>query len=396
MVVYILNKSIFDEHIKRELSGSVKWDKVALQSIYGREDILPMWVADMDFPSPEPIQKALIERVNHPVFGYTVPSESIYSEIQKWVKNRHQWSITRDMITFSSGVVSAIGSTIQAFTEPGDKILVQSPVYTPFFDMIKNNGREVVNSPLRLEADRFAIDFEDFEEKLKTGVKLFLLCSPHNPGGRIWTKEELLRMGELCLTYNVIIISDEIHADLFHSTALHYPIGSLTEKLADITVTLMAPSKTFNIAGMQASFLITSNKELQVKLQNAQTRQAFHGLNIFALTAMEAAYRDGLSWLTDLMEYIEENVKVAEEFISAEIPSLRVMHPDASYLLWIDCRDLGLSDKEMQERLIHTGKLALEPGTKYGPGGEGFVRMNIGCSRTLLIDGLTRLKLAFS
>ncbi|MGE7603168.1 MalY/PatB family protein [Peribacillus sp. NPDC097675] len=392
----ILNKSIFDEHINRENTGSVKWDKPALQSIYGSEDVLPMWVADMDFPSPEPIQKALIARLNHPVFGYTVPSESIYSEIQKWVNNRHQWSITRDMISFSAGVVSAIGSTIQAFTEPGDKILVQSPVYTPFFDMIKNNGREVVNSPLRLEKDRFAIDFEDFEEKLKTGVKVFLLCSPHNPGGRIWTKDELLRIGELCLAYNVIIVSDEIHADLFHSTAIHYPIASLTDKLADITVTLMAPSKTFNIAGMQASFLITSNKELQVKLQNAQTRQAFHGLNILALTAMEAAYRDGLSWLTELTEYIEGNVKVAEEFITAEIPNLRVMHPDASYLLWIDCRNLGISDKEIQERLIHKGKLALEPGTKYGPGGEGFVRMNIGCSRSLLTDGLNRLKLAFS
>ncbi|MGM9955369.1 MAG: MalY/PatB family protein [Peribacillus sp.] len=391
-----MNRSIFDEHISREHTGSVKWDKMALTSLYGREDVLPMWVADMDFPSPEPIQKALIERANHPVFGYTVPSESVYGEIQKWVKDRHQWSITKDMITFSSGVVSAIGSTIQAFTEPGDKILVQSPVYTPFFDMIKNNGREVVNSPLLLEANRFAIDFEDLEEKLKTGVKLFLLCSPHNPGGRIWTKEELLRIGELCLAHHVTIVSDEIHADLFHSTAMHHPIASLADKLADITVTLMAPSKTFNIAGLQASFLITSNKELQVKLQNAQTRQAFHGLNIFALTAMEAAYRDGLSWLTDLIEYIEENVKVAEAFISAEIPSLRVMHPDASYLLWIDCRELGLSDKEIQERLIHKGKIALEPGTKYGAGGEGFVRMNIGCSRSLLQDGLTRLKLAFS
>lgn len=391
-----MNESIFGEHINREHTGAVKWDKIALKSIYGSEDVLPMWVADMDFPSPEPIQKALIERLNHPVFGYTVPSESVYTEIQNWVKNRHQWSITREMITFSAGVVSAIGATIQAFTDPGDKVLLQSPVYTPFFDMIKNNGREVVNSPLNLEENRFAIDFADFEDKLKSGVKLFLFCSPHNPGGRIWTKEEMLRIGELCLKYNVIIVSDEIHADLFHSTTKHFPIASLTEKLADITVTLMAPSKTFNIAGMQASFLLTSNKELQSKLQSAQARQAFHGLNILALTAMEAAYRDGLSWLTELMEYIEGNIKTAEEFIKTEIPNLHVMHPDSSYLLWIDCRDLGLSDKEIQERLIFKGKLALEPGTKYGPGGEGFVRMNIGCSHNVLIDGLNRLKLAFS
>ncbi|WMX58463.1 PatB family C-S lyase [Peribacillus sp. R9-11] len=392
----ILKESIFEEHINRENTGSVKWDKNSLKSLYGREDVLPMWVADMDFPSPEGIQKALIERLNHPIFGYTVPSETVFTEIQSWLRDQHSWPITKEWISFSSGVVSAIGTTIQAFTNPGDKILVQSPVYTPFFDMVKNNDREVVNSPLIIEDDRFKIDFTDFEDKLKSGVKLFLFCSPHNPGGRVWTKDELLRIGELCVKYDVIIVSDEIHADLFHSTSRHYPIASLSEQLSDITVTLMAPSKTFNIAGIQASFLITSNEKLQKQLQKAQTKLAFHGLNILALTAMEAAYREGLPWLKDMIAYIEENIKVAEEFIAAEIPALNVMHPDASYLLWIDCRDLGLNDKEIKERLIHQGKLALEPGSKYGPGGEGFVRMNIGCSRSVLLDGLNRLKVAFS
>ncbi|WP_340451092.1 PatB family C-S lyase [Peribacillus butanolivorans] len=392
----ILKESIFEEHINRENTGSVKWDKNSLKSLYGREDVLPMWVADMDFPSPVGIQKALIERLNHPIFGYTVPSETVFTEIQSWLRDQHSWPITKEWISFSSGVVSAIGTTIQAFTNPGDKILVQSPVYTPFFDMVRNNDREVVNSPLIIEDDRFKIDFADFEDKLKSGVKLFLFCSPHNPGGRVWTKDELLRIGELCVKYDVIIVSDEIHADLFHSTSRHYPIASLSEQLSDITVTLMAPSKTFNIAGIQASFLITSNDKLQKQLQNAQTKLAFHGLNILALTAMEAAYREGLPWLKDMIAYIEENIKVAEEFIAAEIPALHVMHPDASYLLWIDCRDLGLNDKEIKERLIHQGKLALEPGSKYGPGGEGFVRMNIGCSRSVLLDGLNRLKLAFS
>ncbi|WP_350494369.1 MalY/PatB family protein [Peribacillus frigoritolerans] len=394
--MYILNKSIFEEQINRENSGSAKWDKNFLTSLYGREDVLPMWVADMDFPSPEGIQKALMERLNHPIFGYTVPSETVFTEIQSWLKDRHSWQIDTKWISFSSGVVSAIGTTIQAFTNPGDKILLQSPVYTPFFDMIKNNDREVVNSHLIIEKDRFEIDFSDFEDKLKSGVKLFLFCSPHNPGGRVWTKDELLRIGELCEKYDVIIVSDEIHADLFHTTSKHYPIGSLSEKLADRTVTLMAPSKTFNIAGLQASFLITSNERLQKQLQMAQTKLAFHGLNIFALTAMEAAYREGLEWLEDMIGYIEENIKVAEEFIAAEIPSLHVMHPEASYLLWIDCRDLGLNDKEIKDRLIHQGKLALEPGSKYGPGGEGFVRMNLGCTRSVLMDGLNRLKLAFS
>ncbi|MFD9627968.1 MalY/PatB family protein [Peribacillus muralis] len=392
----ILNKSIFEEHYNRENTGSAKWDKNSLLSLFGSEDVLPMWVADMDFPAPEGIQKALIERLNHPIFGYTVPADTVFTEIQNWLKQRHSWQIDKEWISFSSGVVSAIGTTIQAFTSPGDKILLQSPVYTPFFDMIKNNDREVVNSPLLLEDGSFTIDFTDFEDKLKSGVKLFLFCSPHNPGGRVWTKDELLRIGELCEKYDVIIVSDEIHADLYLSTSRHYPIGSLSKKLADLTVTLMAPSKTFNIAGMQASFLITSNEQLQLQLQKAQAKLAFHGLNILALTAMEAAYREGLQWLTDMIGYIEENIKLAEEFIAAEIPALHVMHPDASYLLWIDCRDLGLTDIEIKDRLIHQGKLALEPGSKYGPGGEGFVRMNLGCSRATLQEGLKRLKIAFS
>ena len=390
-----LNGSIFEEPISRENTGSIKWDKKVLKELYGSADVLPMWVADMDFPSPEGIQKALIDRLNHPVFGYTVPTETLHGEIQAWLKTRHQWNVEPEWITFSAGVVSAIGSAILAYTEPGDKVLLQSPVYTPFFDMIKNNGREVVNSELILKDNRFEIDFTDLEEKLK-GVRLFLLCSPHNPGGRVWTKEELLRIGELCLLHNVVLVSDEIHADLFHSGVNHYPAASLSQDLADITVTLMAPSKTFNIAGLQASFLVIPNKELQARLLNAQKGQAFHGLNILALTAMEAAYKEGGEWLNDLIAYLEENVRIAETYIQKEIPALSAMHPEASYLMWIDCRKLGLTDEELKETLVHKGKLALEPGTKYGPGGEGFVRMNIGCSRGILMEGWSRLKQAFS
>ncbi|KWW12564.1 MULTISPECIES: PatB family C-S lyase [Peribacillus] len=391
-----MNKSIFEEHYERENTGSVKWDKSSLKTLFGSEDVLPMWIADMDFPAPEGIQKALFERLKHPILGYTAPSDTVFTAIQNWLKDRHSWKVEKEWISFSSGIVSAISTTIQAFTNPGDKILLQSPVYTPFFDMIKSNDREVVNSPLSLEEGRFTIDFTDFEDKLKNGVKVFLFCSPHNPGGRVWTKDELLRIGELCQKYDVIIVSDEIHADLFHKGSTHYPIASLSKELAAMTVTLMAPSKTFNIAGMQASFLITSNKKLQQQLQKVQMKLAFHGLNILALTAMEAAYREGLEWLTEMMDYIEENIKLAEKFMAEELPALHVMHPDASYLLWIDCRDLGLSDEEIKERLIHHGKLALEPGSKYGPGGEGFVRMNIGCSRATLLEGLKRLKRAFS
>lgn len=386
--------SIFDEPINRINTLSLKWD--ALQRIYGSDDLLPMWVADMDIPSPECIQQALLQRINHPIFGYTYPSESLYTSIVDWLKIRHNWVIERNWITFNTGVVNSISMAIQAFTKMGDSVLIQSPVYTPFFHMIKNNGRIVVNNELKLNNNCYTIDFRDFEEKLKGGVKLFLLCSPHNPGGHIWEKEELQKMGELCLQYKVMIVSDEIHADLFHSSFKHYPIAAINETIANNTITLMSPSKTFNIAGLQASFLLTSNQKLKLQFEQFQANQGFHGINVLGLTAMEAAYRDGLKWLEELIAYIEENVKTAETYIAKEIPQLRCIHPEASYLLWIDCRQLNLTDQDIQDRLIKKGKLALELGKKYGPGGEGFVRMNLGCSKSILFDGLNRLKRAFT
>lgn len=392
--VDVLNSSIFDESLNRKNTSSLKWD--ALQTIYGIEDLLPMWVADMDFPAPPFVQEALIERIKHPVFGYTIAPPSVYSHITDWVQTRHSWEITKDQITFSPGVVSSIGTAIQALTKPNDRILIQSPVYMPFFEMVKRNGREVVLNELQLVDNRYTIDFTDFEEKIKNDVKLFLLCSPHNPGGRVWTKAELQKMSELCLQYNVTIVSDEIHADLTHSSYQHVPTASLNPAVADNTITFMAPSKTFNLAGLQASYIITNNKKLQLAFKRVQEAQGFHGLNTFALTAMDAAYREGGQWLDELLAYIEANIQIAESFIANEIPTLSCMHPEASYLLWIDCRGLGLTNQQIQDALLQKGKLALEPGKKYGPGGEGFVRMNVGCPRSVLLDGLNRLKLAFT
>lgn len=389
-----MDSKLFETLIERKNTGSVKWDNTG--KIYGDKDLLPMWVADMDFPSPEPVQKALIERIQHPVFGYTVPPLNIYDSIQAWMKKRHDWDVKKQWIMFSPGVVSALATAIQAFTGPGDKVMLQSPVYTPFFTMITNNEREVANNRLILTENRFTIDFSDFEDKLKNGVKLFLLCNPHNPGGRIWTKEELKQIGDLCHKYGVIIISDEIHADLYLPPFKHVPIASIDERFARLTVTLMAPSKTFNIAGLQSSIMIAENEDFQKKLKSVQDRNAFHGLNLFAMTAMEAAYRGGEAWLIELLAYIKKNIEITIDFISRELPDIACMHPEASYLIWLDCRNLGLSDEELKKSLIEKGKLALEPGTKYGPGGEGFVRMNIGCPRHVLMDGLNRLKKSFS
>ncbi|RFU70164.1 pyridoxal phosphate-dependent aminotransferase [Peribacillus saganii] len=389
-----MSEDLFETLIDRNNSGAVKWDN--LLQIYGDKELLPMWVADMDFPSPAAVQEALMNRVKHPLYGYTGTAPSVYTAIQDWIKYRHQWEVRKNWITFSPGVVTALSTVIQACTEPGDKILLQSPVYTPFFDLIKSNERVVVNSQLTIENGRFEIDFIDLEAKLKNGVKLFLLCSPHNPGGRVWTEEELTKIGDLCAAHGVTIVSDEIHADLYIEPAKHRPLAALDQRYANITITCMAPSKTFNIAGLQASILITSNTELQDKISLVNRRNGFHGLNLIGLTAMEAAYKDGAEWLENLMTYIKKNVEIAIDFINKEIPGVSPMYPNASYLLWLDCRQLGLTDEELRTRLIKEGRLALEPGPKYGPGGEGFVRMNIGCPRSILMDGLERLKKAFA
>ncbi|RFU63746.1 MalY/PatB family protein [Peribacillus glennii] len=386
--------NLFETLIERKNTGAVKWDYTG--EIFGEKDLLPMWVADMDFPSPEPVQKALTERIQHPVFGYTGPPAGIYDSFTGWMKKWHGWDVMKQWILFSPGVVSSLATAIQAFTDPGDKVLLQSPVYTPFFDMITKNGREVVNCPLTLSENRFTIDFTDFEDKLKSGVKLLLLCNPHNPGGRIWTIAELTQIGELCHKYGVIIVSDEIHADLYMPPFKHVPIASIDERFAKLTVTLSAPSKTFNIAGLQSSVIITENEEFRKKLKAVQERNAFHGLNLLALTAMDAAYREGEEWLTQLLAYIKNNIEITLDFIKRELPDISCMYPEASYLIWLDCRKLGMSDDELRKALIQKGKLALEPGPKYGPGGEGHVRMNIGCPLPVLMDGLQRLKKAFS
>ncbi|WP_409302453.1 MalY/PatB family protein [Peribacillus sp. SCS-155] len=387
-----MDSRYIEEIFERRNTGSVKWDYT--DKFFSDKDLLPMWVADMDFPSPEPVQRALTERIKHPLFGYTGAPQSLYESIINWMNKHHSWEIDKQWILFSHGVVASLATAIQALTSPGDQILLQSPVYTPFFDMIKSNERLVVNSELLLQNNRYMMDFEDIEKKLQGGVKLFLLCNPQNPSGRIWTKKELNTLGELCLHYGVKIVSDEIHADLYLHSHKHTPIASLDERFSEITVTLAAPSKTFNLAGLQSSFIIAANGEIRKKLEEVQNRNAFHGLNLLALTAMEAAYSHGEEWLSQVILYLEENIKISLQFIEENLPQIKCIEPEASYLLWLDCRNLGLTDAELRRALIKKGKIAVEPGNKYGPGGEGFIRLNIGCPRPILMDGLNRLKLA--
>ncbi|WP_449621659.1 MalY/PatB family protein [Robertmurraya sp. Marseille-Q9965] len=384
----------FDKRIDRQNTASVKWGLNGV--IFGTDDVLPMWVADMDFEPPHEVTVALRERLEHGIYGYTYIPESAADGIQSWIKKRHDWDIHASWILYSPGVVPSIGVAIHAFTQPGDKVLIQSPVYTPFFNTIEQNDRVVVNSPLILKNNRYEIDFADFEEKLKEGVKLFILCNPHNPSGRSWNEGELRRITDLCIQYNCLVVSDEIHSDLIFKPNRHVPIASLDEKYQDHVITFVAPSKTFNLAGLQASAAIIPNGELRKTFKTTQGKLGFFHLNIFGVTAMEAAYRHGEAWLEELIAYVKENIDITTDFIERELPELTVMDPDGTYLLWIDCRKLGLSDEEIKDKLIKKGKLGLEPGPKYGPGGEGFVRMNLACTRDTLMDGLERLKRAFS
>lgn len=384
----------FSEKINRLNTGSIKWEMT--KEIYGTDDVLPMWIADMDFLPPKELIDAAQKRVEHGIFGYTFVQPCVHEAISKWLASRHGWTINHEWLAYASGVVPAIAAAIQAYTEPGDKVLVQPPVYNPFFEMIEANGRLVETSPLLLTNGRYEIDFADFEEALKKGCKLFLLCNPHNPGGRVWTRDELKRLAELCLKYDCLILSDEIHSDIIFKGRRHVPIATLGEEIADRAVTFIAPSKTFNLGGIQAAAAIIPNEKLRERFKDAQKAQGFKTLNTFAAVTTEAAYLHGADWLEALLEYIEGNVAFARDFLKKDLPAIKLIEPDGTFLLWLDLRELRLSDEEIQRKLLEKGKLALEPGTKYRQGGEGFVRMNIACPREILEDGLARLKKAFS
>lgn len=387
-----MSKYNFDQTINRLNTSSLKWDSV--DGRYEAKDLLPMWVADMDFASPDEVVEALVNRAKHPVYGYTDTSDETYISIMQWMEQQFNWKLSKEAISFSAGVVAGFTATILALSNPGDKVLIQTPVYTPFFNSIKTNNREIVQSPIRYVNETMQIDFEDFEEQLKNDVKLFLFCSPHNPGGKVWSKEDLIKIGELCLKYNVIVLSDEIHADLCLPGYTHYPIASLSPEFAQNTITFMAPSKTFNVAGIQASIIISENTELLTTIQTTQHDIGFHGLNLFAIEVIKAAYDHGSEWLQELKIYLEQHVHKVQTFIQNELPRVKMFIPEASYLIWLDCRDYGYSDEELLERMVQKGKIAISAGKMYGPGGEGFIRLNIGCTTETLEEGLKRIKLA--
>ncbi|MEW8956352.1 MalY/PatB family protein [Clostridium sp.] len=375
----------FDKVINRRNTMCAKWDTVS-------EDILPMWVADMDFESPKEVIEALRERVDHGVYGYLDSIDSYYEAVKNWMEKRHNYNVDKSWIVSTPSVVATINIAIRAFTKEGDKILIETPVYHPFFHAVKNNNRTLVESSLIFNEEKYVMDFQDLENKFKHGVKLMILCSPHNPVGRVWTKEELINLRDLCLKYKVLVISDEIHSDLTFKDNPHTVFASLGNGIEDISITCIAPSKTFNIAGIQASNVIIHNKALRDKFVSELDSVGFHSINIFAVAALTAAYNSSEYWLDELLVYIKDNYLYVKEYLEKHIPKVKVMPYESTYLLWLDFRELNLSQEELVKLLEEKAKIFLNDGTMFGKDGKGFMRMNIGCPRELLNEGLKRLK----
>lgn len=386
--------SQFDVLVDRRNTRSVKWS--VMEQVYNipdASDILPMWVADMDFKAPPEVLEAIHERLAHGVLGYSYVCDSCKQSIVDWHENLHQWMIDPSTILFHQGVVPAIATIIETFTEPGDKVAVMSPIYPPFFSVPTTQSRKVLYAPMIEENGVYRADFEALEQTFKDGAKVFILCNPHNPAGIVWSIQDLETMIQLAIQYDVLILSDEIHGDLVFEPAKHTPLLSLESAAQAKVITTIAPTKTFNLAGVHAAMMVTPNNELRRKLeQNA----LFHGqtsLNVFATAAVQAAYTYGTKWLEELKQYLMNNMSYVQEQLNA-LPGIEVKIPAGTYLMWIDYRKTNLIEKEMMNRLLHNGKLALEPGTKYGEAGSGFLRMNVGCPFSVVQDGVERFKRA--
>lgn len=378
----------FDKIINRRQTESVKWN-------WFDEDVLPMWVADMDFRSPEPVIEALRERVDHGVFGYGLAPEGLQEAIATHLADRHAWDVQPDVVSFISGVVTGFNHAIYSLTEPGDKVMIQTPVYPPFLSAPEQAGRQRVENPLmRREDGKYEIDFDDFEAKAASGVKLFILCSPHNPVGRVFTREELTRMAEICLAHDVLICSDEIHADLVFVGHRHTPIASLAPEVAARTVTYFAPSKTFNLAGLSTSVYVAQDDDLRERLGTSMTMLLGHP-NILGMRAALAAYQAGQPWLDAALAYMAVNRDHLVDFVNETLPGVTVWKPEGTYLAWLDCRELDL-DRTPQKFFLEEAKVGLNDGATFGEAGKGFVRLNFGCPRALLEEGLGRMKAAVS
>ncbi|MFX4231516.1 MalY/PatB family protein [Aliarcobacter butzleri] len=376
----------FNEIINRNNTNSSKWDTT-------QKDVIPMWVADMDFKVATPILDSILNRAQHAIFGYTMIPEEFYDAEILWWDKRHNFKIEKEWIEPTVGVIPSLSAVVQAFCEQGDKVLIQSPVYNYFNSSITNNKCEIVTNDLIYNNGKYTIDFEDFEEKIKDEkLKLFILCNPHNPVGRVWTKEELTIMGNLCIKYHVIILSDEIHRDLVYSNFKYTPIASISKEILEQSITCTAPSKTFNLAGLKTSNIIVANKEYRERINRSLNINESIEPNVFGIEALISAYTLSDSWLDELLIYLEKNRDFVIEFVNKYIPQLKIIKPEATYLLWIDCSKLNIDSQTLVDKIYELGKVRLSSGITYGKNADKFIRINIACPKELLEDGLQRIQ----
>lgn len=379
----------FDELIDRTNTNCIKYD--ARKAFFGNADLLPLWVADMDFRTPDFIVDAIKKRTEHEIFGYTFRGESYHQSIVNWLKRRHNWEIKPEWISFSPGVVAGLTMAIEALSKPGDGVIVQPPVYFPFFDSVKGTGREMILNPLRLENGRYYFDLEDLKSKITPTTRLLLLSNPHNPGGMAWKAEELTALAQICIDNKILIISDEIHSDLIFDGFRHTPLAGISEEIAQNCVICMAPSKTFNTAGLTTSFLIIPNKRHFVAFERVMRLPHLHMGNIFGTAALEAAFTHGDEWLAQLLKYIQDNYAVLEQFFRENLPEVKVMRPESTFLIWIDFSAFGLTDEALNQKLTDGG-VGLNRGVQFGREGSGYMRMNIGCPRSVVQEASLRIK----
>lgn len=384
----------FDEIIDRKHSNCVKYD--GYQDIYGADGLIPLWVADMDFQTPDFVFDAIKERLNHPVLGYFIHSDGFYRSIIQWMERRHQWKVEKDWIYFAPGIVPGLAFLVQAFTAPGDKVLLQTPVYHPFYYVVQNQNRQIVRNSLRLVEDHFEMDYEDLEAKLKAGVKMMILCNPHNPLGRCWNKEELRKLGELCLQYHCLLVSDEIHSDLMMPGYKHTPMAHISEAIAQNTITCMAPSKTFNIAGLATSEIIIPNENLRKQFEKVMYDgvHLFVG-NIFGELALEACYAHGEEWLEQLLVYLKKNVDFVQQYIKENLPEIKTFRHEATYLPWLDFSGFQMSHEELFRKLADRARVALNDGQIFGNEGRCCFRINVACPTSTLERAMEQIKTTF-
>ena len=389
----------FDKIINRKGTNCLKYDFAVERG--KPAEVLPLWVADMDFQVSEEITKSLHAAVEHGIYGYTQPKDPYYNAIMNWMKKNHQWETKREWIVKTPGVVFALGAAVKAFTKPGDAVLIQNPVYYPFTNIIRDNDRRVIDNTLVYEKkvtegkSQYSIDYEDFERKIvQENIKLFILCNPHNPVGRVWTREELQYLGEICLRHHVIVVSDEIHNDFVYPGFEHTVFANVDPRFAEFTVTCTAPSKTFNLAGLQISNIFIPNETLREAFQKEIDKTGYDEPNALGAVACEAAYRGGQEWLDQLRAYLLENLNFLRAYLQEKIPQIHLVEPEGTYLVWLDCSELGISGKELDQFIVEKAGLWLDGGAMFGPSGADFQRVNIACPRATLELALDKLKAA--